>query len=77
MPALTPRKRREFIRKMRALGYDGPFAGGNHEYMVKSQRATKPGAKTVTVPNTDIDDVGLLARILRIAKIDRIDFLDA
>ena len=77
MPTLTPCKRREFIRKLRALGYDGPFQGGNHGYMVRSQRATKPGAKTITVPNTDIDDIGLLARILRNAGIDRDDFVDA
>jgi hypothetical protein len=69
MPGLSPCKRRDFISKLKSLGYDGPYPGGNHGYMVRSQRATKPGAKTITVPNTDIDDVGLLGRILKSAKI--------
>jgi hypothetical protein len=30
---LTPCSRREFVRKMRALGYDGPFAAAGHEVM--------------------------------------------
>ncbi len=77
MPTLTPCKRREFIRKLRALGYDGPFAGGSHQSMSRSKTATKPGAQTVTVPNTDIDDVGLLKRILRNAKIEQADFINA
>jgi predicted RNA binding protein YcfA (HicA-like mRNA interferase family) len=77
MPALTPCKRREFIRKLRTLGYDGPYAGGNHQNMSRSARATKPGAQTVRVPNTDIDDVGLLKRIPRNANIDQDDFINA
>jgi predicted RNA binding protein YcfA (HicA-like mRNA interferase family) len=77
MPALTPCKRREFIRKLRALGYDGPFAGGNHQSMSRSARAKKPSAQSITVPNTDLDDVGLLKRILRNANIDQDDFINA
>ncbi|MBV8451492.1 MAG: type II toxin-antitoxin system HicA family toxin [Deltaproteobacteria bacterium] len=76
MPALTPRRRREFIYKLRSLGYDGPYAGGKHRYMSRSNRATKPGAQTITVPNTDLD-IGLLKRILRNAKIDEDDFINA
>jgi predicted RNA binding protein YcfA (HicA-like mRNA interferase family) len=67
MAALTPCSRKDFVGKMRALGYDGPYAGGNHMYM------TKHGAATVTVPNPHQGDisVGLLSHILRDAKIDR------
>ena len=32
---LTPIHRRDFIKRLKALGWDGPFAGGKHEYMCK------------------------------------------
>jgi hypothetical protein len=61
MPALTPCKRREFIRKLRALHYAGPYSGGNHSFMQKTPAVAIAGAaQTIRVPNTDIDDVGLL-----------------
>lgn len=70
MAALVPYSRREFIRKLRALGYDGPFAGGKHGHM------TKHGGATVTVPNPHGSDlsIDLLSRILRSAKINRDDW---
>jgi predicted RNA binding protein YcfA (HicA-like mRNA interferase family) len=76
MPALSPCKRREFIRKLKALGYDGPYAGGRHASMSRTARATVPGAQTITVPNTDLD-VWLLAHVLKQAGISRDDFLNA
>jgi predicted RNA binding protein YcfA (HicA-like mRNA interferase family) len=70
MPGLTPCKRREFIRKLRALHYAGPYSGGNHSFMEKTAAVTvAAAAQTIRVPNTDIDDVGLLKRILRNAGI--------
>ena len=30
---LTPCSRREFIRKLSRLGYEGPYPGGRHEFM--------------------------------------------
>jgi hypothetical protein len=30
----TPCKRRDFIRKLRSLGFDGPFFGTRHSFMV-------------------------------------------
>ena len=27
-------KRREFIRKLRRIGFDGPFSGTRHQFMV-------------------------------------------
>jgi predicted RNA binding protein YcfA (HicA-like mRNA interferase family) len=69
MSGLTPRKRREFIRKLRALHYAGPYSGGNHSFMTKTRAVAIPGAaQTIRVPNTDTD-VGLLKRILRNAGI--------
>ena len=70
---LLPCSRSEFIRKLRRLGYNGPFAGGRHAYMTKS------GSQPVTVPNPHKGDIsiGLLAKILRDSRIDRDDFLNA
>jgi predicted RNA binding protein YcfA (HicA-like mRNA interferase family) len=77
MPGLTPCKRREFIRKLRALHYTGPYSGGNHSFMEKTPAVTISGAaQTIRVPNTDID-VGLLKRILRNAGISDDVFVDA
>jgi predicted RNA binding protein YcfA (HicA-like mRNA interferase family) len=73
MAVLSPCSRREFIRRLRALGFDGPYAGGKHEYM------TKPGGATVTVPNPHRGDISvdLLSRILRVAKINHDDWNNA
>ncbi len=73
MAALTPCSRADFIKKLRALGYDGPYAGGKHQFM------TKHGGATVTVPNphSGDSDVSLLRRILRDANIDRDDWSKA
>ena len=70
MAALTPCSRREFIRKLQVLGYDGPYVGGSHQHM------TKLGGATIPVPNPHQGDISvdLLSRILRIAKIDRDDW---
>ena len=32
---LTPIHRRDFIKRLRKLGGDGPYSGGRHEFMVK------------------------------------------
>jgi hypothetical protein len=33
-----PCKRSDFVRKLRKLGFDGPFSGTRHLFMVHSQR---------------------------------------
>ena len=38
MSRWTPCKRSDFIRKLRRLGFDGPFIGTRHQFMVFSQR---------------------------------------
>jgi hypothetical protein len=65
---LTPCSRREFIRKLRALGYDGPYPGGKHEYMAAQGKAP------IRIPNPHKGQeisVDLLARILRDSGVDR------
>jgi hypothetical protein len=34
MSRLAPCKRRDFIKKLRALGFDGPYSGTRHEFML-------------------------------------------
>ena len=70
MAALSPVSRQDFVRRLRQLGFAGPFAGGRHEYLVKSQLR-------VRVPNPHEGDIGvdLLARVLRQAGITRDEWL--
>ena len=71
MGRLVPVSRDELIRKMRNLGFDGPFVGGTHQYM-------EPGNLDVSIPNPHRADIGigLLASILRQAGIAREDWLN-
>jgi hypothetical protein len=73
MPRLTPCSRFEFIRKLKALGYDGPFAGTKHQLM------SAAGRPNIVIPNPHQGDisVGLLSRILRDAIIDRDEWIAA
>ena len=66
MPSYGPLPRRELIRGLRDLGFEGPYTGGRHQFMVK-------GDIVVTIPKPHGGDigVGLLARVLRQARISR------
>jgi hypothetical protein len=35
MPPFGPVSRRDLIRCLRALGFDGPYKGGRHHFMVR------------------------------------------
>jgi predicted RNA binding protein YcfA (HicA-like mRNA interferase family) len=51
MAAWRPVKRRDFIRKLRALGFEGPFSGTRHQFMVSGQhRQTIPTNPEYSVP---------------------------
>jgi hypothetical protein len=51
MAGWRPLKRREFIRKLRALGFDGPFSGTRHQFMIYGQhRQTIPTNAEYSVP---------------------------
>lgn len=67
-----PIKRREFIRRMRALGWEGPDAGGNHPIMVK-------GGRPIPIPNSHGGDLDwtLVKRILKQTGIDPKDWENA
>ena len=66
MPRIGPIKRKELIRFLRILGFEGPYSGGKHQFMIK-------GETTLRIPNPHQSDIGkeLLARILRQAGVDR------
>ena len=66
MPAFGPIKRKDFIRYLGRLGFEGPFSGGKHQFMVKVDLVLR-------VPNPHQADIGreLLARLLRQARISR------
>jgi hypothetical protein len=51
MPAWRPVKRRDFIRKLRALGFDGPYSGTRHQFMISGQHCqTIPTNSEFSVP---------------------------
>jgi len=66
MPAFGPVKRTDLIRYLRRLGFEGPYAGGNHQYMVR-------GTMRLRIPNPHQGDIsrGLLDRILKQASISK------
>ena len=38
MSRWTPCRRRDFIRRLRELGFDGPYSGTRHQFMVYGQQ---------------------------------------
>ncbi len=54
----TPCKRREFIKKLKALGFESPEPGGKHFYM-------RHGEYTLTVPNNEEFSVPQLKMLLK------------
>ena len=51
MGGWRPLKRRDFIRKLTALGFDGPFSGTRHQFMVfGNHRQTIPSSTEYSVP---------------------------
>jgi hypothetical protein len=47
----SPCKRRDFIRRLRKLGFDGPLVGTRHSFMVwKEHRLAIPSNREYSVP---------------------------
>lgn len=69
MPAWGPVSRRELVRGLRNLAFDGPYSGGRHQFMVRSD-------VVVTIPNPHRGDIGvsLLSRVLRQAGVTRTEW---
>lgn len=66
MPRISQIKRKTLIKNFRKLGFDGPFSGGNHQYMQKD-------ILKVRIPNPHQVDISqiLLTKILKQANIDK------
>lgn len=66
MKRLVPVTRRELVRRLRLLGFEGPFVGGRHEFMLR-------GTHRLILPNPHRGDIGvdLLVRLLRQAGVTR------
>lgn len=66
MPRFGPINRTDLIRCLRELGFDGPYSGGKHQFMVR-------GNVAVRIPSPHQSDIGreLLGRILQQAGIAR------
>ena len=71
MTHLAPISRRELIRRLRQLGFEGPYAGGRHVFMLR-------GEQRLTIPNPYRHEVSvdLLHRILRQAGVSRKEWLE-
>jgi predicted RNA binding protein YcfA (HicA-like mRNA interferase family) len=66
VPRFGPIKRRDLVGYLRKAGFEGPYSGGKHQFMVKAN-------VTLHIPNPHQGDIGreLLVRILRQAQISR------
>ena len=60
---------RKLVHKFRRLGFDGPYSGGRHLFMVN-------GKLKIHIPNPHKNDIGkhLVAEILRQAEISADDW---
>lgn len=66
MPSLGPIARPQLIRYLRALGFEGPYSGGNHQYLIR-------GETKLVLPNPHKGDISrsLLVRLLKQAGVTR------
>ncbi len=66
MPPIGPVRRRDLVGAFRRLGFEGPFSGGKHQFMVRK-------SVVVTIPNPHRGEIstGLLLRILKEAGVSR------
>lgn len=69
MPSFGPIKRSALIRYLRQLGFDGPYSGGRHQFLVK-------GELKLYIPNPHHGDISrsLLSRILQQAGVERTEW---
>ncbi|MFH1402438.1 MAG: type II toxin-antitoxin system HicA family toxin [Patescibacteria group bacterium] len=71
MPKLCPISQRVLIKKLRLLGFEGPYSGGKHQFMIKNNFK-------LTVPNLHNKDIGiiLLSKIIKELTIPIQDFIN-
>jgi predicted RNA binding protein YcfA (HicA-like mRNA interferase family) len=66
MAGLNPIKRSELVRYLKKLGFEGPYPGKRHEYVLRN-------GNRLILPNPYRSDisVGLLVKLLKEAEISR------
>ncbi len=66
MPIFGPISRLDLIAAMKRLGFEGPYSGGKHQYMIR-------GTLRLRIPNPHQGDISrdLLSRLLKQAEISR------
>lgn len=66
MPGFGPISRNALIRALKSAGWDGPFSGGNHQFMMQ-------GTLKLFIPNPHGSDIDrpFLNRLLQQAGISR------
>ena len=69
MPSFGPVKRKDLVKALRQAGFEGPYAGGKHEFLVK-------GEIRLILPNLHQSEISkeLLARVLRQANVSRAEW---
>lgn len=69
MPPFGPIKRKDLVGYLRQIGFEGPYSGGKHQFMIK-------GDIILRIPNPHQGDIGreLLGRILQQAGISKDDW---
>ena len=71
MAKLSPVSWTDLVKRLRALGFEGPYQEGKHPYMAK-------GNTVLAIPNPHRKEIGvhLLSRILKRAEITRKEWLE-
>ncbi len=72
MPKLIPVRWNVLVKRLNKLGFEGPYSGGKHPFMVKNDLVL-----TIPNPHKAVISVDLLSRILRQAKISREEWLSS
>lgn len=69
MPTFGPISRTDLLKALRALGFEGPYSGGKHQYVIRS-------TVRLRVPNPHESDISrdLLNRILKQAGISKAEW---
>ncbi|MBP7119684.1 MAG: type II toxin-antitoxin system HicA family toxin [Methanolinea sp.] len=67
---LQPEKWADLVRKLHSFGFEGPYSGGKHPFMIKD-------TLVLTLPNPHRKEIGLdlLIRILRQSGIPREEWI--
>ena len=76
MSRWQPCKRREFIKRLRQLNFDGPYSGTRHHFMVyENHRLSIPSNIEYSVPQLRmmLNEVeGIIGRAITVGEWDRL-----